>query len=1155
MTETDPQAPRLEGDVADYQLGDRYEVGARPVLLTGVQAIARALIEQRARDRRAGVNSATFVSGYQGSPLGGLDTLLAGIKGLDADHAIRLSPGVNEELASTAVWGSQQTLPTGTRTVDGVVGVWYGKGPGLDRASDSIRHANMYGCDPRGGVVAYVGDDPACKSSTLPFASDATLAALNIPFLYPRNAEEIVEHTLMAVELSRLTGCWVAIKIVADVADGLWTLDRDFSDLHIVTPESEWDGLPWTYRQRKVRTPGESLLAEADLLGPRWNMVQAFLAANDLDRVQGAGLSAKVGIIAAGTAYDSALQALEDLGLTGEQQTGGCVRSMRIAAPFPLSSGRVRDFAEGLEKIVVIEEKGGFLESQVKDVLFHLDQRPTVLGKRDEDGRTLIPAAGELGADRLQGPLRRALKEYVDIRPSRAPRIALSVLPTQRTPYFCSGCPHNRSTVVPDGSIASGGIGCHTLASVSSREDAAITGWTQMGGEGAQWIGQSAFTDVPHIFQNIGDGTFFHSGQLAIQASIAAGVNVTYKVLYNSAVAMTGAQDPQAGLPVPALTRKLVAEGVRQIIICADEPERYRGVKLAKGTTLWPREKLDEAQRRLRDVEGVTVLIYDQQCAANARRLRKRGKLPARPTRVIINQAVCEGCGDCGVKSNCLSVQPVETEFGRKTQIDQASCNTDYSCLEGDCPSFVTLQVGSGRAPRNSRRAEDRPIAPRVDDVHPTKTNTDIFLAGIGGTGILTVNQLLATAAMRAGYLVDGLDQTGLSQKAGPVVSHLRIATGALPPSNRVGEGSADVLLAFDLLVASDAKYAKYAGADRTVVVASTSKTPTGDMVFDKDLAYPEEGELLDRMRSRSSKLLTVDALGIAQRVLGSTTAANLLLVGMAFQMGSLPIPAEHLEEAIRLNGVAVDANIAAFRWGRALAVDPDCLPGEGPRVVRRSDPAVAGVVASSGLSGETLRLVHLRAQDLVKYQSARLAHEYVKVVTAVWSAEREVGPRTEVSEAAARYLYKLMAYKDEYEIARLLTDPDFIAQAEAQHPDSGRLTYNLHPPFLRALGMKKKISLGPWTRPFLRALAHGRRLRGTPFDPFGPAHVRRVERRLVAEYRTQLLRIADTLSTETYETALALAEAPDLVRGYESIKLSNIDHYWARVRELAREH
>ncbi|MGH3637836.1 MAG: thiamine pyrophosphate-dependent enzyme, partial [Mycobacterium sp.] len=580
------------------------------------------------------------------------------------------------ELAATSVWGSQNDLPSGNRSYDGVIGVWYGKGPGLDRASDALRHGAMYGANPAGGALALVGDDPGAKSSSLPVASERSLAALSMPIFFPRNAEEIITFGMYGVALSRASGCWSAMKIVADVADGLWTLDRDFSEFDIITPKVEWEGRPWTYHQRICAAPPDSLFAEADLYGPRWSMVRAFNAANSIDRIEVNPAQAWLGIVTVGTAYDTVRQALTELGLSDADLERVGIRILRIGMPYPVGAEIVSRLADRVTEVLVVEDKSAFVEMQVKEILYGRNAAPRVLGKYAADGKVLIPADGELTAGRLLAPLRRVLKDKVTVARTAPPSLELTVQPSTRTAYFCSGCPHNRSTAVPDGSLAGGGIGCHTLVTMSSRTDSQVTGLTQMGGEGAQWIGQSLFTDVGHIFQNIGDGTYFHSGQLAVQACVAAGVNITYKILYNSAVAMTGAQDVAAGLTVPELTHKLVADGVTKVIVCADEPERHRGATFANGVLVWHRDRLDEAQRLLRDTEGVTVLIYDQQCAAEARRKRKRGKLPARLTRVVINEAVCEGCGDCGVKSNCLSVQPVDTELGRKTRIDQSTCNT-----------------------------------------------------------------------------------------------------------------------------------------------------------------------------------------------------------------------------------------------------------------------------------------------------------------------------------------------------------------------------------------------------------------------------------------------------------------------------------------------
>ncbi len=1155
MTDLDIRRPEQSPYEDPYELGDRYRAGSGPVVLTGVQAIARALVEQHERDARAGLRVATFVSGYQGSPLGGVDRMLAGMPDVLQANDITFVPGLNEELAATSVWGSQADLATftsssgGTPTRDGVLGVWYGKGPGLDRTTDAIRHANMYGANPRGGMLLLVGDDPASKSSTVPAVSERSLAALGIPVLFPRNAREIVTMTMHGVALSRASGCVVALKIIADVADGAWSVDSHDVDIDIVVPEILWEGRPFVYRQRPMAAPADSLDAEADLYGPRAEIVRAYGAANGLDVVEIDPPKATIGIASTGTTFDSVRQALSDLGADDFALHHAGVRLLRIGMPTPLGPDAVMTFADGLDEILVVEDKTAFVETQMREILYGRTGAPRIIGKKDAAGRLLIPAGGELTAGRLLAPLRRVLKDRLALKKPPPPALSLEVLPAQRAAYFCSGCPHNRSTAVPEGSLAGGGIGCHTMVTMSSRKDSAVTGLTQMGGEGTQWIGQAPFTDVPHLFQNIGDGTFFHSGQLAVQACVAAGVNITFKLLYNEVVAMTGAQNAEGALSVAELTHKLTAEGVKQIIVCADEPKRHRKRALAKGTVLWHRDRLDEAQKRLRDVKGVTVLIYDQHCAADARRQRKRGTLPTRTTRVLINEAVCEGCGDCGVKSNCLSVQPVDTEFGRKTRIDQTSCNTDYSCLDGDCPSFVTVEVLPGK--KQSRRpAPEPPVLPDLA-VDPVTGTHNIFFAGIGGTGIVTVNQVLATAALRAGYDVESLDQIGLSQKAGPVVSHLRFAAGTLDPANRLSPGSADCIVAFDLLAAADSKNLGYGDPAKTISVVSTSKTPTGDMVYDKTIAYPETPYLLNRLDQVSHSVHSFDALAAAQKLFGNTAAANFLLIGAAYQTGALRIPASSVEEAIAINGVAVDTNIAAFRWGRVAIADPVHFDDVVSPVGRQPARPPARVLDGTTFSGQVGDLIARRAANLVEFQSEKVARRYVTMLESIWTTERAVGDRTEFSEAVAKGLYKFMAYKDEYEVARLLTDPQFLSFVESEIPAGENLTYRLHPPALRAMGRRKKIGLGPRSHVALRILAKGKRLRGTRFDPFGYAHVRREERRLLAEYVGIVTRLAADLDPATYDRAVEVAGLADMVRGYEDIKLASIEAYRARLSEL----
>jgi indolepyruvate ferredoxin oxidoreductase len=1162
---------------ATYDLADRFRVGAPPALLTGVQAIARLLVEHRALDRRRGLRTASFVSGYQGSPLGGLDKMLGDMRDVLDANDIRFVPGLNEELAATAVWGSQIDLPAANATHDGVTGFWYGKGPGVDRATDALRHANMYGVNRRGGAVLLVGDDPASKSSTVPAVSERSLAALGIPVLFPRNSTEVVTLGLHAIDMSRATGCVVALKIVADVADGAWVVDSADLDIAPVFPTIDWNGQPYAYTQSPiVLRPAMIVGAEAELVGPRTALVHEYSARNGLNVTEVDAPGARIGLVASGSCFDSLRQALTDLGVTDEALVAAGVRLVRMGMMSPVEPEAIHRLAEGLEEILVVEDKTSFMEMQIRDILYGTEHAPRIIGKKDAAGQLLVPADGELTAGRLLAPLRHALGDRLTFAPPQRPRTVLPLLSASRSAYFCSGCPHNRSTVLPEGSMGGGGIGCHVMVTISDRAESAVTGVTQMGGEGAQWIGQSWFTDADHIFQNVGDGTFFHSAQLALQACIAAGVNITYKVLYNDVVAMTGAQDAEGALGVPALTHKLHTEGVKKIIVCADEPERHRKRDLAPGTLLWDRDRLDEAQRLLRDVPGVTVLIYDQHCAADARRQRKRGTLPTRTKRVVINEAVCEGCGDCGAKSNCLSVQPVDTEYGRKTRIEQTSCNTDYSCLDGDCPSFVTVET-EPRSRRTTRKAakaakaagagtsaksgkgKGRKAYPAPPAVAPSSaedrvgTTQNVYLVGIGGTGIVTVNQVLATAALRAGYAVESLDQTGMSQKAGPVTGHLRFAAGDLEPANRLTPGSADCFLGFDLLALAEDRNLAFGNAAMTRTVVSTSRTATGAMVEDPTVLHPDESGLLERVRTASLDLFDFDALEAADRIFGNTVAANFLLVGAAHQTGALRLPAAAIEEAIAINGTAVAANVAAFRWGRVAVADPAAFRAANERPATVRERHVPASVAAAGLEGEVLRLVEQRAADLVDYQDEKLADAYVAAVVEVVAAERGVTTETRLGEAFARHLFKLTAYKDEYEVARLLTDPAFLAETGGAFP-AGTISFQLHPPVLKAMGRKKKIAFGPRSHGSLRALARMKRLRGTAADPFGRAHVRRVERTLRDHYRDLVAGLARDLTVEDYDRAVAIAELPDVVRGYEGVKLRNVEAYVASLTALGAE-
>ena len=1141
---------QAQGTLEPYELADRFRSTSRSVLLGGIAAVGRLVVEQRERDARGGHRVGTFVSGYPGSPLGGIDLMLSSTPELRDLPDVALVPGVNEELAATAVWGSQLPLPGLSSPRDGTVGIWYGKAPGVDRSGDAFRNGNLFGASPSGGVLVLAGDDPGSKSSTVPSASEATLASFGMPVFAPRNSEEIVDFGLLGVALSRASGCWIALKIVTDVADGAWSVTRDFGARTIIVPELEWDGRPWTYRQLTMPGPPEAAVAERELTGPRWEMVAAFARANTIDAVEVDTRDAWLGILAAGKTYDDTVQSLLDLGLDEADLERRGIRVMRIGMLSPLEPEGVRALARGVETVVVVEEKQPFLETQVRNALYGLARPPVVLGKRDLEGRPLVPADGELNAPRITAALRRVLEPRVEVRelPPAPVVTALPVLPVQRTAYFCSGCPHNRSTVHPADSFTGGGIGCHGLVGLVDRPESRVTGLTQMGGEGAQWIGQSSAYDGGHIFQNIGDGTFFHSGQLALQACIAAGVNVTYKLLYNSTVAMTGGQDAVGTISVPDLTRKLEAEGIKRTIVCTDELKRYKGVAVAANAEVWHRDRLDEAQLVLREIPGVTALVYDQRCAAQVRRLRKRDKLPQRTMRVIINEDVCEGCGDCGHKSNCLSVQPVETELGRKRRIDQTSCNTDYSCLLGDCPSFVTVEVGSPQ--EQARRAPAAPRAPEPE-LPELASTYNVFLAGVGGTGVVTVNQILATAALLDGLHVRTLDQTGMSQKAGPVVSHLRLGTSRVEPANKIGPGQSDCYLALDLLTGSESRNLAYANPDRTAAFVSTTEVPTGAIVEGSSGAtFPPRDQLIGRIRSAVREVLDLDTFAAAGAIFGYTTPAHFLLVGVAYQRGALPITAAAIERAIELNGVGAEDNVAAFRWGRAAVSDPAAFAAASTRSGRTQRPVHP--LTGSPLTGPTREAAAVRAEQLARYGGDRLVRRYLDAVEGAWEAERRVTPRTDFSRAVAVGLHRVLAVKDEYEVARLLTAPAFSAWIEEQVPGAHGLRYRLQPPLLRTLGLKRKLALGSAWRPLLVLLARMRFLRGTPLDPFGHVHVRRVESALAREYGVLVADLTASLDADGYDRAVELASAIEIVCGYEDVKLASVERYRTRLAELA---
>ncbi len=1140
---------RGAGAPRPYELADRFRLEDGTVFLSGVQAVARLAIDQLRHDRRLGLTTAAFASGYQGSPVGTFTEELRRASATVPDLPIVVQPAVNEELAASAVMGSQLAMTLDDARYDGVVGVWYGKGPGFDRSSDAIRHAVFSGTSMHGGVVAVVGDDPAAKSSTLPSSSDATMVDLHMPILFPGDVQEALDLSRHAVALSRSCGLWAGLKLVTAVADGTGTVDVHPDRVRASSPVIDVDGQPFhPHPNGRLLTP-YTIDMEREFQEIRWPLARRYGVENGLNRLATRTSDDWIGIAASGHTFHEVREALRVLGFARDDDLRSAgIRLFQLLMPVPLDPAQAREFADGLEEVIVVEEKNPTLEGLLKGAFYDGAHHPRVVGRRDERGELLIHGHGTLDVDELLAPLHarlsarladrlRPLDELVEPQRTRIP------LTVNRAPFYCSGCPHNRSTRAEPGTLVGGGIGCHAMVAMMDPDRVGdIVGLTCMGGEGAQWIGMAPFVGRQHLVQNLGDGTFFHSGSLAVRAAVAAGVDITYKLLYNGTVAMTGGQDPEGQMSVPDLAAMLLLEGVARVIVTSDDPHRHPAGSFPAEVDVWDRSRFDEAQQILAGISGVTVHIHDQACAAENRRGRARGTITTPGFRVVINERVCEGCGDCGDKSNCLSVQPVDTPYGRKTRIHQGSCNFDFSCLEGDCPSFATVTIDPELRTDAARPA---PPTPPSDLPPPTPALVDaddftVRLTGIGGTGVVTVSQVLGTAAMLAGQRVRGLDQTGLSQKAGPVVSDLRITRGDTAVSNHANISGVDCLLAFDLLVGASDSNLVGVRADRTVVIASTDAVPTGQMVTHPDIAPPASAVLIERvsMVSRPDQNRFADAAGLADALLGSPTAANILLLGAAVQAGAVPVAAEAIEEAITLNGVAVATNLAAFRWGRAWTADH--------HAVERA----AGFATPVGPESID-ELVDRLADDLVDYQSTDYAERFRSVVAEARAAERSSGvASTRYTEAVARNLHKLMAYKDEYEVARLLLD-DAAADGYAAVGGPGTtVTYLLHPPMLRSLGLDRKLKLQRSAIPALRTLRATRRIRGTFADPFRWAKVRRVERAMIPEFVDALTIVNRRLSSDTHDESVAIASLPDQVRGYEDLKLRRAAVYRSQLAQ-----
>jgi indolepyruvate ferredoxin oxidoreductase len=1148
------------------RLDDRYSAERGPALMSGIQALVRLLIEQRRLDASRGLNTGVFVSGYPGSPLGGLDREIIRAREHLEPRGVVFEPGVNEELAATAVNGTQLVAELPGRTRDGVVGFWYGKAPGLDRAADAIRHGNVSGTAHLGGAVALIGDDPVCKSSTLPSSCELMAESLMLPLLSPGSVADIVRLGLHAVALSRAAGLWTAMKIVSDVADAAESVTLDDMAAGIPQPPGVSRGAP------PMLLGASSVAAEHDLMGARLEAAREYGRAHRLNRIVFEPREPRRALVAPGPAFATLRRALSQLGIGDAELEEMGIRLVCLEMVWPLHADDVLAFAAGVQELIVVEDKRPFVERQLRDLLYGTGGRDgftPVLGKRDAGGRALIDLAGTVDADAVARALARhwgdavpaGVRDRVDATSLRVRAAASVPLPMARTPFFCSGCPHNLSTRTAEDQLVGVGIGCHALILVdSSQQRGHLLGSPQMGGEGAQWNGMAPFTTERHYVQNIGDGTFHHSGSLAIRGAVASGVNITFRLLYNDAIAMTGGQTATGRLGVVELTHWLATEGVKRVIVTSEDPGDLAAATLPAIATVRHRDRLAEAQAELAAVDGVTVLLHTDRCATEERRLRKRGKLPTPAHRAWINERVCEGCGDCGRKSTCLSVIPVETELGRKTRIHQSSCTQDMACLEGDCPSFVLVTPAGGGRPRSS--PPPVPAAIALGEPEPAfgrEQTVVIRMPGIGGTGVVTVSQVLQMAAVIDGRWSAGLDQTGLAQKGGPVVSDVRIGPVPQAGAPRAAGGEVDVLLGLDLLGTVAPDTLRTLDQQRTIAVVNLHETATSAMVSDTDAAFPPLEELVARITSatRRERALFLDAGTIAERLFGDHMPANVIMLGAAYQHGCLPVSGSAITRALELNGAAVEVNLAAFAWGRATAADPEAVTaavgslrsaGAAPRSTLDVAPpaAVRRQLERVPLPAHLREVLERRAADLGGYQDAGYAAGYVKDVLAVLAVERERGAPgiTTVTEAYAAAIHKLMAYKDEYEVARLHLDAFEQARLDDEFGPDARVAILLHPPVLRAMGVKRKLRLGSSARPLLTSLRAGRRLRGTALDPFGRTAIRRLERALIDEHRALVRSALRWLTPDTQEDVAKLAALPDLIRGYEEIKLANVERY-----------
>jgi len=1137
---------------SEVTLDDKYVLEDGRAFITGVQALLRVLLDRKRLDRLAGLNTAGFMSGYRGSPLGGLDQQAARINKLLTAHDVVFKEGLNEDLAATAVWGSQQANLFPGATHDGVFGMWYGKAPGVDRTGDVFKHANFAGTYPTGGVLAVAGDDHACKSSTLPSQSEFAFQDFEIPVLSPADVQEVLDYGLLGIAMSRFSGLWTGLIALADTMDSGVTIDVSLGRHQAVIPEFAMPpgGLG-------IRLKDQPMEKERRLRLHKIPAALAFARANQIDRVV-LGAShvrvgkARLGIVCQGQAYKDVLEAFSAMGISLQEAADLGVSVYKVGMPWPLEPLGLRAFAAGLETLMVIEHKRALIEPQARAALYDLpaQARPRIIGKTDEKGHPLLSELGSLSVaeialaiyDRLpDGPHMERARAYLN-RVSAAGVAAVSLASDQaRKPFFCSGCPHNTSTKLPEGSRALAGIGCHYMAGFN---DPSTDLNTHMGGEGLTWVGAAPFTTEKHVFQNLGDGTYNHSGSLAIRAAVAAGANITYKLLFNDAVAMTGGQRAESGFTPAQITRQLASEGVTKTVIVVDELERYAGVSdLAPGVEVFPRSELMTVQKALRDTPGTTVLLYDQTCATEKRRRRKRGTMAKATQKVFINPLVCEGCGDCSVKSNCVSVEPLDTAFGRKRKINQSSCNQDYSCVEGFCPSFITLEGAekAGETAKPATLSADSTPLPAFEEFHGVRR---IIFTGVGGTGVTTVASILAMAAHVDGRAGSVVDMTGLAQKGGSVFSHVKIGeTEETVVGGRVPAASADVLIACDLLVAASPEALALYAKDRTMAFGNSDFAPTADFVTSRDVKF-DGGAMARRVKAATKAFDACPAQRLAESRFGDAIYANMIMVGFAWQRGVIPVSSRALYRAIKLNGVDAEANLQAFELGRQIAFDP-AVAGDKPTDVPtpQTEPLDA--------------LIARRVEDLVAYQDAHYAAHYAERIAKVRHAELAVvgeGAELPLTRAAATNLYKLMAYKDEYEVARLYTDGRFAAELAGTFK-GGKAKVWLSPPLIAPKGKDgkpKKIAFGGWMLDLaFPVIARMKGLRGGAFDVFGKTEERRMERGLIADYEVTLDRLTAGLRSENKALAVKLAEVPSEIRGYGHVKEAAVEKAKATAAKL----